>query len=165
MTGEQDMEYTIRTIEEKDNRKIEKIIRDCLTEYGAAHEGTAWADPMLGRFSEVYAKDGDCYWVAEAPDGHLLGGVGIGYMEGTDRICELQKMYCIREARGTGVGAGLLNTALEFAAERYRLCYLETLDNMVPAQKFYEKHGFARTDEVIGNTGHFNCQVKYIKTL
>lgn len=159
------MEYLIRTIEEKDNRMIEKIIRDCLTEYNAPHEGTAWADPMLGRFSEVYAREGDCYLVAEAFDGHLLGGVGIGYMEDTDRVCELQKMYCVQEARGTGVAAALLNTALEFAKKRYRLCYLETLDNMIPAQRFYEKHGFIRTDEVIGNTGHFSCQVKYIREL
>lgn len=159
------MKYMIRVLSEKDNPVIEKIIRDCLTEYGAAHEGTAWADPMLGRFSEVYAREGDCYWVAEDESGRVVGGVGIGYMTGTDGVCELQKMYCIPEARGTGIAAKLLETAVAFAAQRYKRVYLETLDNMLPAQRFYEKHGFVRTDEVIGNTGHFNCQVKYILDL
>ena len=159
------MEYRIRVLEEKDNPVIERIIRNCLTEYGAAHEGTAWADPMLGRFSEVYAKEGDCYWVAEDRAGAVVGGVGIGYMTGTDGVCELQKMYCIPSARGTGVAAELLKTAVAFAKERYKRVYLETLDNMLRAQRFYEKHGFALTDEVIGNTGHFNCQVKYILDL
>ena len=41
------MKYKIREIEEKDNKKIEKVIRDCLIEFGANHEGTAWADPNL----------------------------------------------------------------------------------------------------------------------
>ena len=159
------MKYMIRVLTEKDNPVIEKIIRDCLTEYGAAHEGTAWADPMLGRFSEVYARKGDCYWVAEDESGKVVGGVGIGCMDGTDGVCELQKMYCIPEARGTGIAAKLLETAVAFAAQRYKRVYLETLDNMLPAQRFYEKHGFVRTDEVIGNTGHFNCQVKYILDL
>ena len=48
------MKYKIREIEEKDNKKIEKVIRDCLIEFKANHEGTAWTDPNLGCFSEVY---------------------------------------------------------------------------------------------------------------
>ena len=48
------MEYKIREIEAKDNKEIEQIIRSCLIEFGANHEGTVWADPNLGRFSEIY---------------------------------------------------------------------------------------------------------------
>ena len=48
------MQFRIREIESKDNKEIEKIIRTCLIEFGANHEGTAWSDPNLGRFSEVY---------------------------------------------------------------------------------------------------------------
>ena len=74
-------------------------------------------------------------------------------------------MYCLPDVRGTGVAARLMAEAMSFAPRYYDRCYLETLDNMIGAQKFYEKHGFVRTDEVIGNTGHFNCQVKYILDL
>lgn len=154
------MNYKIRPIEAKDNKEVETIIRNCLIEYGGNHEGTAWADPDLCRFSEIYNTPGNCYWVAEGEDGILLGGTGIGELEGD--ICELQKMYCRPEGRGTGAAQALLNTALNYAKDYYKQCYLETLDNMIPAQKFYEKNGFRRIYETIGNTSHYCCEVKYI---
>lgn len=77
-------------------------IRTCLIEFGAAREGTAWADPDLGRFSEIYNTEGNRYWVAEDERGKVVGGVGIGALKGAEGICELQKMYCLPEARGHG---------------------------------------------------------------
>ena len=59
------MKYTIREIEAKDNKDVENIIRTCLIEFRANHEGTAWADPNLGRFSEIYNTEGNKYWIAE----------------------------------------------------------------------------------------------------
>ncbi len=159
------MTYRIRELEAKDNLEIEKVIRACLIEFGANHEGTAWADPNLGRFSEIYNSAGNQYWVAEDESGHLAGGVGIGKLEGTENICELQKMYCLPEARGTGVAHRLMEIALAYAKQYYAGCYLETLENMVAAQRFYEKYGFERVCEPIVNTGHFACDVRYIKSL
>ncbi len=158
------MDYQIRPIEPRDNAAVEGIIRACLLEYGHAHEGTAWADPALGRFSEVYAREGRRYWVAEDENGRLVGGVGVGEMEGVAGLCELQKMYCLPEARGTGLAARLMALALDFASEHYTQIYLETLDNMLPAQRFYEKQGFRRSPP-LGQTGHYACDVCYIKEL
>ena len=132
------MEYKIREIESKDNKEVENIIRTCLIEFGANHEGTAWSDPNLGRFSEIYNKDGNKYWVALDEDEKIVGGVGIGKLQGIDDVSELQKMYCLSEARGTGVSHKLMDIALEYAKDYYSRCYLETLENMVAAQKFYE---------------------------
>jgi putative acetyltransferase len=159
------MEYKIREIEEKDNKEIEKIIRNCLIEFGANHEGTAWADPNLGRFSEIYNTEGNKYWVATDENDKLVGGVGIGKLEGVEGVCELQKMYCVPEARGVGVAHKLMEIALIYAKKYYRRCYLETLENMVAAQKFYEKYGFIRIYEPIVKTEHFACYVRYIKEL
>ena len=159
------MSYNIREIEEKDNKKIEDVIRKCLIEFGANHEGTAWTDPNLGRFSEIYNTDGNKYWVAENKDGEIVGGVGIGKLEGIEDVCELQKMYCLPEARGTGVAHELIQIALEYAQKYYNRCYLETLDNMIAAQKFYEKYGFERVKEPVVKTEHFACDVRYIKNL
>lgn len=156
------MEFLIRKIERKDNARIEEIIRNCLIEYGGNHEGTAWADPDLARFSEVYAADGSAYWVAEDESGVVVGGVGIGPMRDVPGMCELQKMYCVPEARGKGAARELLTTALAFARTEYTSCYLETLDNMTAAQRFYEKNGFARTEMQYGETGHFACRAKYL---
>lgn len=153
----------IREIEKNDNKTVEAIIRYCLTEFGAAHEGTAWADPNLGRFSEIYGTDGNRYWVAENDAGKVVGGAGIGFL--TDDICELQKMYCLPEARGTGAAQILMETALGYAGKYYKKCYLETLENMRAAQRFYEKYGFERVEEPPVKTEHFACDVRYIKDL
>lgn len=159
------MEYKIKEIEEKYNKKIENVIRICLIEFGADHEGTAWADPNLGRFSEIYNTDGNKYWIAIDEKDNVIAGVGIGKLDGIDDVCELQKMYCIKDARGTGVSHELMNIALDYAKKYYNRCYLETLDNMVAAQKFYEKYGFERIYEPIVKTEHFACDVRYIKNL
>lgn len=159
------MEYKIREIEEKDNKTVEGVIRSCLIEFGGDHEGTAWADPDLGRFSEIYNTEGNKYWVAVDENERVVGGVGVGNLEGTDGICELQKMYCLPEARGTGIAHKLVDIALKYAAKYYKSCYLETLDNMTAAQKFYEKNGFRRVYGQIVKTEHFACEVKYIKEL
>ena len=157
------MTYTIRPIEPKDNAAVESVIRACLIEYGANHEGTAWADPDLGRFSKIYNTPGNRYWVAEDENGKIVGGTGIGRL--TDTVCELQKMYCLPQARGTGLAHELMRIALRYARDYYAQCYLETLDNMVAAQKFYEKYGFCRTDIAPVQTAHYACEVKYIKEL
>lgn len=159
------MKYTIREIEARDNKDVENVIRTCLIEFGANHEGTAWADPNLGRFSEIYNTEGNKYWVAINEDGKLIGGVGIGKLDGIEDVCELQKMYCLPEARGTGISHELMKKALEYGALYYSRCYLETLENMVAAQKFYEKYGFERIYEPLVKTEHFACDVRYVKNL
>ena len=159
------MEYKIREIEAKDNKGVENIIRTCLIEFGANHEGTAWADPNLGRFSEIYNSEGNKYWVAEDETGKVVAGVGIGKIDGIDDVCELQKMYCLKETRGTGVAHKLMEIALDYAKKYYSRCYIETLSNMIAAQKFYEKYGFEKLDEPLVKTEHFACDVRYIKNL
>ena len=159
------MQYKVREIEERDNKAVENVIRSCLIEFGANHEGTAWTDPNLGRFSEIYNTDGNKYWVAEDENGKVIGGVGIGALDGAEDVCELQKMYCLPEVRGTGISHKLMDIALEYAKQYYSRCYLETLENMVAAQKFYEKYGFERIFEPIVKTDHFACDVRYIKDL
>ena len=75
----------IRLIEPKDNLTVANIIRTCLTEYGGDHRSdTAWGDPGLEHFSDIYAPDGMAYWVAESDDGTVIAGVGIGF--GAKRI-------------------------------------------------------------------------------
>lgn len=160
-----ELKYKIREIEFRDNKEVENIIRGCLVEFDGVKEGCAWSDPDLGRFSEIYNKPDRKYWVAESEEGRILGGVGIGPLDNTDKICELQKMYCIKEVRGKGVAHSLIKEALKFAKTQYEKCYLETFSNMVAAHKFYEKYDFYRIDTPIANTGHFACDVLYLKDL
>ena len=157
------MNYTIREIQSKDNGSVELIIRNCLIEFNGNREGTAWEDPDLCRFSEIYNTDNKKYWVAESDK--IVGGVGIAPLAGADGVCELQKMYCIPEVRSTGVSHKLIEVALDHAKKYFDRCYLETFGNMIAAQKFYEKYGFTRIDKPLGNTEHYACDVLYIKNL
>lgn len=153
----------IRRIEKKDDARVAFIIRECLTEYGCAGRmDTAWGDPYLDRFSEVYILDNNAYWVAENDEGVVVAGVGIGPLDDEKNICELQKMYCIKDYRGTGIAGQLLDTALTFARNHYKGCYLETRDNMDRAKRFYEKNGFTHTKETLGCTGHGGCDYHYV---
>lgn len=156
-------EYFIREIEKKDDELIEQIIRSCLIEFGGDREGTAWCDPDLGRFSEIYNKPGHKYWVIEDETGKVVGGAGIGAL--TEDVCELQKMYCLKEARGTGVAHQLMVLCLDYAKDYYQKCYLETFHNMIAANKFYQKYDFQQLDKPYIETEHFSCDAWYIKDL
>lgn len=156
------MKMTIRKIEEKDNREIEKIIRDCLIEFGANHEGTAWADTCLSNLYNIYNKEKNIYYVAEV-NLEIVAGCGIFYLN--DECCELQKMYCKKEFRGMGIAQKLIDSCLDFAKLYYKMCYLETLENMKRAISLYERNGFERIDNPIVDTGHFSCDIRYIKKL
>ncbi|MDK8179980.1 GNAT family N-acetyltransferase [Paenibacillus sp. UMB4589-SE434] len=153
----------IRILEERDNQHIESIIRTCLKEFGGDREGLAWADPQLGSLSMVYQKDHSRYWVVEY-NGKIVGGCGIGPVDDMEGVCELQKMYCLPEARGTGIAHKLMVTALDFASKHYKQCYIETLSNMEAANQFYKKYDFVALERPLGNTGHFSCDVWYLKT-
>ncbi|MFW2487553.1 GNAT family N-acetyltransferase [Clostridium chromiireducens] len=154
----------IREIEEKDNKEVETLIRTCLIEFGANKPGCAWSDPNLGCFYQVYQDQKSKYWVVEK-DNKIIGGCGIGPLENTKNICELQKMYALKEARGTGIAKELLKISLDFAKKYYDKCYLETFNNMVAANKFYQKNGFVQLDKPILETEHYACDVWYIKSL
>ena len=159
------MPVTIRPIEPRDNAGVESLIRTCLVEFGANHAGTAWADPDLDRYAEVYSAPDRRYWVAVDESDAVVGGVGIGPLPGADGVCELQKMYCLPAYRGTGVAHQLMEEALAFAAKHYKQCYLETLSNMTAAQRFYEKYGFRRVEAPPVPTAHFACDVRCLLDL
>ncbi|WP_151734074.1 GNAT family N-acetyltransferase ['Paenibacillus yunnanensis' Narsing Rao et al. 2020] len=155
----------IRPIEIKDNAGIERVIRETLIEFGGNREGLAWADPSMHDLYSYYNEaPGRAYWIVEA-DGQVAGGCGIAEFAGAGPVCELQKMYLTADARGTGIAAKLLETALEFARRHYGSCYLETLQSMQAANRFYLKHGFKPLDAPLSGSEHFACDAWYIKAL
>lgn len=159
------MEYKIRKIEQRDNAAVEQVIRTCLIEFGGNREGLAWADSYLGRLSEVYEAEGSCYWVVESSDNRIVGGAGVGLWPSEKGICELQKMYFLKEVRGIGIARELLQLILQYAKVYYKKCYIETLHNMEAANKFYKKHGFVQLEKPLLQTEHYACDVWYIKEL
>ncbi|QAY65860.1 GNAT family N-acetyltransferase [Paenibacillus protaetiae] len=156
----------IRMIKADDNSAIESVIRQCLIEFGGNRSGLAWEDESLSHLSDYYAEEGRAYWIACSDEGTLWGGCGIAEFGDPEQgICELQKMYLLPEARGTGIAAALLDEALAFASRHYRACYLETLQNMQAANRFYAKHQFEPLNEPLAGSEHFACDAWYIRYL
>jgi len=84
----------IREMEEKDNQKIEQIIKNSLESYHLNIPGTAYFDPQLSRLTQFYMEQSNAkYWVAVNDQDEVVGGVGIAPFGQRNGICELQKLY------------------------------------------------------------------------
>lgn len=166
MSRQRDARTTIRPIESGDDARMASIIRTVMPEYGAVGEGYSILDAEVDGMAEAYAADGAAYFVALVGD-EVMGGAGIGpLVGGPPDVCELKKMYLLREARGLGLGRRLMERCLDAArAAGYERCYLETLEHMTEARGLYESRGFRPLDAPIGATGHTGCNGWYIREL
>lgn len=158
--------FKIREIQLKDNKKIAKVIREILVEFGVPKMGTAYADKILDTLYEAYDTEKAIYYVIEK-EGEIFGGAGIKQLDNYEgNVCELQKMYFLPEARGIGMGSKMMETCLKKAKEfGFEQCYLETLPYMEEARKLYRKAGFKDLDAPMGDTGHYSCNLWMLKEL
>lgn len=156
----------IREIQKSDNDRIASVIREVFVSDNYPKTGTAFADKQLDFMFETYDKPKAAYFVVEE-NGKILGGAGVSQLDNSEEnICELQKMYFLKEARGKGIGFQMIQKCLEKAKDfGYEKCYLETLPEMLAAQHLYKKAGFEYLCAPMGNTGHTTCPVWMIKQL
>ena len=160
MTGTQ-QDYIIRKIEEKDNRQLAVVIRNTLAEFGANKPGTVFFDDSTDNLYQVFKNCPRSVYYVVTKDEKILGGGGIYPTDGLPAdTCELVKMYLLSEARGQGLGKLLIEKCLQFAkSEGYKNVYLETMPELKNALKVYEKLGFHYLDKLMGNSGHFGCDL------
>ena len=156
----------IRPINESDNKQIAVILREVLIEMDIPRIGSAYEDPEINNMYESYQSNRSIYFVVEE-NNKILGGAGVNQLKNGDiNICELQKMYFHKSIRGRGIGDKMIELCLNFALEsNYKKCYIETMPNMVNAQKLYIKKGFEYIDNPLGNTGHTACPIWMLKNL
>ena len=156
----------IRPINESDNKHISVILREVLIEMDIPRIGSAYEDPEINNMYESYQSKRSIYFVVEE-NNKILGGAGINQLKnGNINICELQKMYFHKSIRGRGIGDKMIELCLNFAVEsNYKKCYIETMPNMVDAQKLYIKKGFKYINNPLGNTGHTACPIWMLKNL
>ena len=156
----------IRPINESDNKHISVILREVLIEMDIPRIGSAYEDPEINNMYESYQSIRSIYFVVEE-NNKILGGAGINQLKNGDvNICELQKMYFHKSIRGRGIGDKMIELCLNFAVEsNYKKCYIETMPNMVDAQKLYIKKGFKYINNPLGNTGHTACPIWMLKNL
>ncbi len=157
----------IRPIDQKDNIDIAKVIRGALEEFGANKPGTVYFDPTTDALFELFNNTPGSYYYIATIDNNVVGGAGIfptdNLPEGT---CELVKLYLHKDARGTGLGKQLLNTAMQWAKENgYTQVYLESMPELSKAVTIYENVGFKRIHQPLGNSGHCGCDIWMVKNL
>ena len=157
---------TLRAVEKKDNLQLAQLLRSVLIEMGVPKTGTAYEDPELDAMYAAYQQPNSGYFVIEHA-GELVGGAGIAPLQkGPVGVCELQKMYFGSKARGKGWGALMMSHCLDFAKKQgFLQCYIETMPNMLAAQKLYCRTGFQYLSGPMGDTGHCNCSVWMLKDL
>jgi putative acetyltransferase len=154
--------FNLRPIELDDNEAMAAVIREVMTSLNCHGPGFAMQDAEVDCLAQSYDSPKHRYFVLSYRD-QVLGGAGIAPLAGAeDGVCELRKMYFLPAARGRGLGTRLgelcLQTAREFG---YRSCYLETLEFMTDARRLYEKLGFERLVDPLGQSGHFGCDAFY----
>ena len=157
----------IRPIEQKDNIDIAKVIRGALEEFGANKPGTVYFDPTTDALFELFNNTPGSYYYIATIDNNVVGGAGIFPTENLPNgTCELVKLYLHKDARGTGLGKELLNTAMQWAKENgYTQVYLESMPELSKAVTIYENVGFKRIHQPLGNSGHCGCDIWMIKDL
>lgn len=98
------------------------------------------------------AQDGEAYWLGyfSRPGPALIAEVdgapvGLARVVVEDGPAHLYSMWVAPEARGSGVGAHLITTGLDWLAAHHpgRTLRLEVVEANFPARRLYSRRGFA----------------------
>jgi len=160
------MGLIIRQIHEKDNLTLAKIIREAFEELDAPKYGTVYSDPTTDNLFELFKVPKSILWVAEL-DNQIIGCCGVYPTKGLHKNCtELVKFYLSKDARGKGIGKELLHKSILSAKEfGFSQVYLESLPHFSKAIKMYEKEGFIKLDNPLGDSKHQTCNIWMLKDL
>ncbi|AMM52370.1 acetyltransferase [Rufibacter sp. DG15C] len=160
------MAIQFRNLEEKDNQPLAHLIRQVFREFKIDRPGTVYTDPTTDNLYGLFQIPGSAYLVAEE-EGALLGGCGVYPTAGLPPgYAELVKFYLAAPARGKGIGYELLQQNIELAKSLgYTHLYLESFPELAKAVSMYEKAGFVSIAQVMGNSGHFACNIWMVKEL
>jgi putative acetyltransferase len=134
----------IRSATNADADAVRALVFGVLEEYGlkAEHEGV---DADLDDLEATYINRGGIFEVIEDDDGHMIGTVGL-FPKG-DRVCELRKMYLVKQSRGKGLGRMIMDRVLDHARRLgLRRIELETAAVLVEAIDMYTRYGFRPID-------------------
>lgn len=107
-----------------------------------------WGQPLEALIYEISAKflrdfkpGREQCWVAERPNGEMLGGVFL--CEEDADTARLRLLYVEPSARGLGIGAALVRQCSEFAREAgYRRIVLWTHAVLDSARRIYAAEGY-----------------------
>lgn len=157
----------IRQITPQDDTAVAAIVRFCLKAAGLNQPGTAYFDPELDSLSRYYQAAPDrAYYVYTDAANTVLGGIGIGDYDRTQKIAEVQKLYLLPQARGHHAGRALLNYCEAQAKQLgWQSLYLETHTALPVAIHLYETNGYHRLAQPLHPGPHTVMDHYYLKSL
>ena len=141
-----------------------EIIKRVGEEYGAVGEGFGPSDAEVESMSQYYLPEQNSLYLVALLNGRIVGGCGISPFSDDGRVCELKKLFLLKEGRGLGLGKQLTQQCLDFAERKgFEQCYLDTLSSMSQAIKLYESLGFKHLSSPLVGTIHGGCDVWMLK--
>ncbi len=138
-----------RLIEARDDYCLAQIVRDNLKAHNLDIPGTVYFDDSVNHLSDYYLANPKkrTYYVALADNNTVIGGIGLDELAFMPNTAELQKLYLVDKAKGSGISYELIelieNTARDMG---YKQIYLETHDNLAAAIHVYENCGYKEID-------------------
>jgi len=149
-----------REVKQEDNVPLAIMIRQVFKEHDAPQSGTVYSDPTTDDLFGLFRKSKSVLWVAEL-DEIPVGCCGIYPTEGLEKSCaELAKYYLAESVRGRGTGRQLMELCIASARQLgYQKLYLESMPHFSKAVRIYEKLGFRKLTEPMGNSGHTTCNI------
>ncbi|WP_117233093.1 GNAT family N-acetyltransferase [Vibrio maerlii] len=160
------MEMVIAPVSKEYDDALCHIIQSVGAEYGAVGEGFGPSDDEVRAMSQHYTFDRKSLYLLAFVNGKLMGGCGVAPFNDRDDVCELKKLFLLKESRGLGLGRKLSEQCLEFALNQgFEQCYLDTLSNMTDAVSLYERMGFKHLTQPFEGTFHNGCDVWMMKSL
>jgi putative acetyltransferase len=131
--------FRLRKAEKGEEKLIIELVRIVLSDHGLKTDPDG-TDLDISDISSHYFNRGGWFSVLEK-DGKIIGSYGIYPVN--DSVCELRKMYLLKDYQGLGFGKKMMMEALKKAREMgYLEMILESNRVLKKALALYRKFGF-----------------------
>jgi putative acetyltransferase len=132
--------FSIRAATNEDITSIKDVVFSILKEYGLNPDENG-KDMDLNDIYRNYIKYNGYFGILSDGNNNTIGTFGLFPI--SNKVCELRKMYLLKEFRGKGLGNFMLNSAINIAKEKkYNKIILETIEPLKEAISLYKKFGF-----------------------
>src|ERR1700675_912089 len=110
-------EFQIRAATNHDIPSIKNVVFSSLREFGLNPDENG-KDKDLNDIEISYLSNNGFFGVVIQREANLIVGC-FGLFPLNENICELRKMYLLKEIRGKGLGKFILDTAIQTAREKH----------------------------------------------
>jgi putative acetyltransferase len=139
--------FFVRPAANEDIPLIKNVVFTVLREYGLKPD-EAGKDKDLNDIEKNYFSSGGFFGViVNNTNNQVVGTFGLFAID--KDICELRKMYLLKNERGKGIGRFMMTYAIKIAEEKkFKKITLETISPLKEAISLYRKFGFKEISPV-----------------